>query len=716
MNDSASTAKIIASLGSTEPIETNDHQASEAAKIREYWKARHRGVIPATEIDADALNRHKTLILSLAQEEYQKDSRQAFQSLDLDSYCRKYTWLGDPLAQSILHRLEVQAFFDANPEALAALKEVQWPSAGDQFLHFSVLEELGRGASGRVYLCEQHNLGNKRVVLKVVAGPDANEPLHLGMLRHPNITPIHWADYDAHLGVSFLCMPYLGRSTLVDLIALAFRDGAVPQGSDVEKAAQLWMSEPDYLALDHEPASNSLNDHGCYTGRIVRLAAELASALAFVHDNNIIHGDVKPSNVLLSPQGRPYLLDFNLSRSSHSREGRFGGTPAYMAPEQLRAVLAGNGQPLITEQNFTADIYSFGAVLYELLTGKPPYVPDATHGTVESLASGMLELQEQGYRRIDQSSSSIDPELAKLVHSCLAAKPHERPQSMQQVVDQLQQYHRPLVRGRRVIRQRPRMAAALLILLCSLTAWLAHAYASMPPPEQRLYARAYAAREEGDLRNSIALLSEALLIDPSYAEARLLRARCYNEAHDYQTAQVDLLELSRTSSDAAISAYQGYNFHLLDMPDLAATKYEAAMRNGFRNLAVLNNLILEYFLTSQPATTAERIALTEPLLLEALELNPDSTQIRMTAFTFYRKHHRRFEPDILAAAEEHVEWLQHNAAERASVCHAIHDYYAALAKLGLMDERKANQASVLMEAAPISEPLPRFLDPLEGEH
>ncbi|MGI9429211.1 MAG: protein kinase domain-containing protein [Bythopirellula sp.] len=716
MSNPQSTTGIAVHSGSTKPIATGDRSAREAAKIREVWHTRSSLKETAGSFDSTCLQRHKSLILNLALDEYNKKTDHSAGTVELDDYCRQYSWLGDPLQHSIFRLLEVQEFLNEHPEALLPEQCFDWPQPGDDFLRFHVLEELGRGASGRVYLCAQRNLGDKRAVLKIESGSNVDEPALLGKLDHPNITPIHWADFDPTLGVSFLCMPFLGRSTLVDLIQYAFQNGTATAGSVVDEAARLWMDEADLNLLEATALPRSTRTRSTYITRIAGMAKDLASALAFVHERNIIHGDIKPSNVLLSPLGQPYLLDFNLSRIRKTPYGRYGGTPAYMAPEQIQQIRNGKLSFPDNDQGFSTDIYSFGVLLYELLAGQPPYTPPAKHDNIETLVRQMTDLQEQGCLDIRARNPGVDQRLAELIHACLALDPAQRPQKMREVEQELQRVNVPLARGRRYVRQKPKTSVLIALAMLGPLGLLTKAYLSMPPRDERLFLRAAVARQEGDFPTGVRLLNEVLVINPAHTAARLLRARAYHELHEYDKADQELRILNRTAPDPATTAYLAYNLHFVGNPTGAADLYEQAMKLGYKNSAVLNNLILDHFLSSRPLKTAEKIALTAPLLEEALRLNPDSPQIRMTAFTFYRKHHKRFEPEILTAAQAHIDWLAANLPEHESVWQAIHENYTVLETLGLIDKRQVESAKEKLQTATIKTPLRRFLDPLESDH
>src|SRR5438093_5080749 len=101
------------------------------------------------------------------------------------------------------------------PELLAA--SVVWPLPGEEFLGFRPTEELGRGAFSRVFLAEELALGNRSVVVKV-SRLSGLEPRALGRLRHPHIVPVHSVGVDERTGLTLICMPFLGRATLCDLL------------------------------------------------------------------------------------------------------------------------------------------------------------------------------------------------------------------------------------------------------------------------------------------------------------------------------------------------------------------------------------------------------------------------------------------------------------------------------------------------------------------
>ncbi len=147
---------------------------------------------------------------------------------------------------------------------------------------------------------------------------------------------------------------------------------------------------------------------------VAEIGAAIASALACAHANGVVHRDVKPQNVLLTADGVPKVTDFGIARSSASAgstdPGTVLGTSSYIAPEQARGERVGPA----------TDVYSLGCVLFELLTGRPPYEGPTFY------AVAVRHVREP-VPDVRSARSDCSPELASLVERCLAKAPEERP-------------------------------------------------------------------------------------------------------------------------------------------------------------------------------------------------------------------------------------------------------------------------------------------------
>lgn len=163
------------------------------------------------------------------------------------------------------------------------------------------------------------------------------------------------------------------------------------------------------------------------TDEILRIAIAIASALTYAHKRGIIHRDLKPSNILIEPTGQVYVADFGLSRSAFNdsiHDGQLGhrtGTAPYMSP----AVAAG-------EAEYTrADIYSFGAVLYEMLTGRPPYQGSTESETIQQIMAGPPT-------PIHKLNPSAPSDLAQIAETAMARELRDRYAQMGDVLANLQ--------------------------------------------------------------------------------------------------------------------------------------------------------------------------------------------------------------------------------------------------------------------------------------
>ncbi|MBI5853172.1 MAG: serine/threonine protein kinase [Planctomycetes bacterium] len=231
---------------------------------------------------------------------------------------------------------------------------------------FRIVRELGAGGMGVVFEAEQMGLG-RRVALKVLR-PELRfveggrerfrrEVEAIARLEHPSIVPVLQSGEDD--GVGWYAMPLIPGCGMDRAIkVLAARDEPPRRAVDLQSAI---------AGADAPPSDDSGTFAGSYWQACVRLVRMAALGLHHAHRRGIVHRDVKPSNVMLTPDGRALVLDFGLAHvlgdAELTRTGSALGSPAYMSPEQVR------GEP--TDER--TDIYSLAATLHHLLTLAPPF-------------------------------------------------------------------------------------------------------------------------------------------------------------------------------------------------------------------------------------------------------------------------------------------------------------------------------------------------------
>jgi eukaryotic-like serine/threonine-protein kinase len=266
---------------------------------------------------------------------------------------------------------------------------------------YRVERELGQGGMATVYLAEDLK-HHRRVALKVLRpelaatlGPDrfVREIEVAARLQHPHILPLH--DSGEAGGFLYYVMPFVDGESLRRRLA----------------------------------GGSELPIHDA-----VRILSEVADALAYAHGHGVVHRDIKPDNVLLS--GRHALVtDFGVAKAVSEATGRQQlttagialGTPAYMAPEQAAA------DPAIDHR---VDIYALGAMAYELLTGRPPFVGSSSQ---EVLAAHITQAPEP----LSARRPGVPSALSDLIMRCLAKRPAERWQNADELASQLEQQLTP---------------------------------------------------------------------------------------------------------------------------------------------------------------------------------------------------------------------------------------------------------------------------------
>src|SRR5947199_1072135 len=299
-----------------------------------------------------------------------------------------------------------------------------------EFGDYKLLEEIGRGGQGVVYRAHQKSL-NRTVALKVIGLGQWATKTHLkrfrleaeaaASLEHPGIVPIH--EVGEREGTCYFSMGFIEGDQL---------DAVVRRGPmSVRRAAEL--------------------------------IAKVARTVHYAHEHHILHRDIKPGNILLDQEGEPHLTDFGLARlveteSTITRTMEVLGTPSYMAPEQA----VGNDAAITS----ATDVYGLGAVLYQLLTGHPPFAGGTTFDTVRLVLD--TEPPQTRLRK-----PKLDRDLSTICLKCLEKDPQRRYSSALALAEDLERWlkHEPirarhtgvLTRGKKWLRRNP--TTALLFAL-----------------------------------------------------------------------------------------------------------------------------------------------------------------------------------------------------------------------------------------------------------
>src|SRR6516164_8255693 len=306
---------------------------------------------------------------------------------------------------------------------------------------YELLEEVGRGGQGVVFRARQKSL-NRIVALKVINLGQWASKAHLkrfrreaeaaASLEHPGIVPIH--EVGERDGSCYFSMKFI-------------------EGGQLDEVAKRKPMPPR---------------------RAAELIAKVARTVHYAHEHGILHRDIKPGNILLDANGEPHLTDFGLARlleteSSVTQTLDVLGTPSYMAPEQA----VGNNAAVSS----ATDVYGLGAVLYQLLTGQPPFAGGTTYETIK-----LLEDTDPLPPR--QLNPKVDRDLSTICLKCLEKDPKCRYSSALALAEDLERWvkREPILarrtgifsRGKKWVQRNPTSAllAACLVALAAAAGWI----------------------------------------------------------------------------------------------------------------------------------------------------------------------------------------------------------------------------------------------------
>ncbi len=261
----------------------------------------------------------------------------------------------------------LRSILEPEPQAAQADAPAALPAGTPDrtFGDYELLGVLARGGMGVVYRARQRSL-NRLVALKLIrAGEFADEAERkrfqaeaeaAAHLDHPNIVPVY--EVGEHAGQAYFAMKLIEGGSLAT-----------------------WLLNTDRLITEHSRTHEVIS--GQYSvSSVATLMAKISRAVHYAHQRGVLHRDLKPSNLLLDAQGEPFVTDFGLAKRLESGpdltlSGAVLGTPNYMSPEQA----AGRTGEITT----ATDIFSLGAILYELLAGRPPFQADTPLATLRKV-------------------------------------------------------------------------------------------------------------------------------------------------------------------------------------------------------------------------------------------------------------------------------------------------------------------------------------------
>jgi predicted Ser/Thr protein kinase len=565
---------------------------------------------------------------------------------------------------------------------------------------YEVVRELGRGGMGVVYLARQKSLG-REVAVKVLSPAVAShaglverflaEARHMAQVRHPNVVAVYEAGQAG--GEPYFTMEYIPGEPL---------------------AARLTVGP---LTPSHAAA----------------LIRQVAEAVAHAHSRGIVHRDLKPANVLLDADGRALVTDFGLARHQGglarlTLPGDLLGTPAYMSPEQARG-----DQEMIGE---ASDIHALGAILYEMLTGRPPYGHDAPAAVFQRL----LNEAPVAPRRL---RPRVPADLETICLKALEKPPARRYATAQAMVEDLRRYEagepilarRPgwlILAGRYLARQwRIWVAAGVTaVAVGGLAYWLSD------PPAATLLAWGREREERGDLAGAAEVYQRVWKQSQGSrrAEAREALTRCIRgmsdgrEAaaaarplldevpdesfgpHDFLVAQAVFAELKARNPGKWISDLGPGDRELLE---LARGRLLLFLRGPHgsaeeRAIAQGNLAAAEGVLFKGPLRPAPPIRLDEPLKL------PDGTNEELEKLASDPEQHpwRRGEAALAIALRKDLPGRAQRAEEAFELLRSVYPMYEGVAAStviapleGSRIGREAPQCRLLREAHALAQKL-----------
>jgi serine/threonine protein kinase len=349
--------------------------------------------------------------------------RQSGETIQLDEYERRFPRQATQLAR--LDGLQRAA----TRTVLLQTGKLDELTPGQRLGDFELERLLGKGAFARVFLARQVNM-QRRVALKVSADRGM-EPQTMAQLDHPNIVRVYDQQLLPEQKLRLLYMQYVGGGTLEGVVQ---RVRSTPAA---QRSGRLLLEAVDATlrVRGETPPADSRTRRRLaeadWPMAVCWLGAQLARALAYAHQQNVLHRDLKPANVLLAPDGSPRLADFNVSFCAgvegDTADAFFGGSLAYMSPEQLEAFHPDHHRRP-DELDGRSDVYALGILLWELLTGSRPFADEVAEGGWLVTLEHMLARRRAGPppAALELLRTQCPRDLEEVLRRALAADPAQR--------------------------------------------------------------------------------------------------------------------------------------------------------------------------------------------------------------------------------------------------------------------------------------------------
>jgi tetratricopeptide (TPR) repeat protein len=466
-----------------EIVDTSEHEQRVNRLLAEYLEAERLGQAPDRD---ELLRRHPELARELQSFFADKD---------------QFGQLAGLLAVATPKPADTATTTPESSSEAAAATKVRY--VGD----YELLEEIARGGMGVVYKARQISLQRLVALKMILAGQFASadevrrfrtEAENAARLDHPHIVPIYGVG--EHEGQHFFSMKLI-------------------EGSSLDRQLASFTADPRATA---------------------RLMALVARAVHHAHQRGVLHRDLKPGNILLDPQGQPHVTDFGLAKrvtgdGRLTQSGAIVGTPSYMAPEQARAE-----KGLST----AADVYSLGAILYELLTGQPPFRAATPLDT-------LLQVLERETQRPHALKPGVDRDLETVCLKCLDKDPARRYRSAEELAADLERFlggepisARRVGQGERLWRWCRRnpwvsglaatLAVVFLVSFVAVTAWWRKAVAN---EKQAIYEGQEKLRAQTELAAKERKLVEAAHLEQT---VRTTLASTFVALNNYHRAEAEV--------------------------------------------------------------------------------------------------------------------------------------------------------------------------------